>query len=162
MNVSLVLILVVGAAFVHFLTRSWLSVLIYLLVMGVASLFFLSRKTQTSKGFLRSLSVAVVTSFVSYALLTMPGLLILGLNEPIIQMVYGEAVLAEAREQMENLALIISLLWPFSFPLSYLLYKHFFDLERWYSKGFVMAVFSALWGMLLVLVLCWPLQPYAS
>ncbi len=110
------------------------------------------RKGLTAKGLLISLGVAVATAGLGLVLLGIPGALVFTLFLPLASLFFNTNIHADAGW---SIAILITLLWPLSFPLGYLAAWGLFQKRKRLFKWFILIAVILSWGLVLTLYCVW-------
>jgi hypothetical protein len=110
-------------------------------------------KSFTVKGFLISLGIAIAAAALGLALLGIPGALIFTLLLPIVSLFLSNtSIHADAAWPI---AILITLLWPVSFPLGYLAAWGLFANRKRSFKWLVLVAITLLWALALTFYYAW-------
>jgi hypothetical protein len=107
-----------------------------------------SRKSITAKGFLISLGVGIATAGLGLIpLMGIPGALVYSLLYPIVSLFLGNTTIDG--DAMWPIAIIMTLIWPISFPVGYLAAWGIFAHRKRRFKWFMLIAITLLWGLAL-------------
>lgn len=109
---------------------------------------------MTAKGFLITLGVAIGTALFGYIpLMGLPGALAYVIGSPVAALVYGANIHQSIKsDAFWPMALYMTLLWPISFVVGYLLGWGVFGGRTLFIKWSVLVVTVLLWAIILTLI----------
>lgn len=110
-------------------------------------------KGITAKGFLISLGIAIAVAVLGLVLLGIPGALIFTLFLPVVSLLLSNTVVQA--DAAWPIAILITLLWPVSFPLGYLAAWGLFAKRKRRFKWLILVAITLLWGLILTFYCVW-------
>jgi hypothetical protein len=113
------------------------------------------KQGKSVKGFLIASGVAIAVAGLGIVLLGIPGALIFELTFPMASLLVGVSKSTIPADAMWPIAIVMTLVWPLSFPAGYLVAWGVFANQKRLTKWLILLGVSLMWGLVLTTYFAW-------